>query len=57
VIPKFHGAKLTDIPDEDLRELLVREERKKTQAEFRATRLFYTFCTSLRTLGDKVHEL
>ncbi|KAG2024317.1 hypothetical protein GB937_003970 [Aspergillus fischeri] len=22
VIPKFHGAKLTDIPDEDLRELL-----------------------------------
>lgn len=23
VIPKFHGAKLTDIPDEDLGELLV----------------------------------
>jgi hypothetical protein len=23
VIPKFHGAKLTDIPDDDLRELLV----------------------------------
>ncbi|OJJ49171.1 hypothetical protein ASPZODRAFT_129581 [Penicilliopsis zonata CBS 506.65] len=22
VIPKFHGAKLTDIPDEDLREIL-----------------------------------
>jgi hypothetical protein len=43
VIPKFHGAKLTDIPDEDLRELLVREERKKTQAEFRATRLSIPF--------------
>jgi hypothetical protein len=23
VIPKFHGAKLTDIPDEDLSEILV----------------------------------
>lgn len=23
VIPKFHGAKLADIPDEDLAELLV----------------------------------
>lgn len=23
VIPKFHGAKLTDIPDEDLLEILV----------------------------------
>jgi hypothetical protein len=38
VIPKFHGAKLTDIPDDDLREVLVREERKKTQAEFHVTR-------------------
>jgi hypothetical protein len=25
VIPKFHGAKLTDIPDEDLLEILVSE--------------------------------
>jgi hypothetical protein len=24
VIPKFHGAKLTDMPDEDLLEILVR---------------------------------
>jgi hypothetical protein len=25
VIPKYHGAKLTDIPDEDLLEILVSE--------------------------------
>lgn len=25
MIPKFHGAKLTDIPDEDLLEILVSE--------------------------------
>jgi hypothetical protein len=34
VIPKFHGAKLTDMPDEDLLEILVRgtpvmKEKKK----------------------------
>ena len=25
VIPKFHGAKLTDIPDDHLQEILVRD--------------------------------
>lgn len=29
VIPKFHGAKLTDIPDEDLLEILVSEDEEK----------------------------
>ena len=29
VIPKFHGAKLTDIPDEDLLEILVSEDDEK----------------------------
>lgn len=28
MIPKFHGAKLTDIPDEDLLEVLVSDELK-----------------------------
>jgi hypothetical protein len=25
VVPKFHGAKLTDIPDDNLSEILVRQ--------------------------------
>ena len=30
MIPKFHGAKLTDIPDEDLVEVLVSEKPTDT---------------------------
>jgi uncharacterized protein (DUF3820 family) len=29
VIPKYHGEKLTDIPDDYLSEVLVRDSRKR----------------------------
>ena len=31
MIPKFHGAKLTDIPDDDLLEILVSEAKHLPQ--------------------------
>lgn len=38
MIPKFHGAKLTDIPDEDLLEILVRSGKKKKEKSYEKKR-------------------